>query len=266
MDLMAIPLAVAKHVVITGASSGLGAALARAYAGPDVLLTLSGRHVERLSGVAADCRAAGAEVTTTICDVTDSEGMATWLLRADQNRIVDVVFANAGIGGKTAIAPPTGESNSVAKSILLTNTLGVINTATPIIPRFVARRAGHFVVVSSLAGLLGLPHSPAYCASKAAVRIYAQGLRRLMRPCGVRVTIINPGFVDTPMQRSLLGVGILVWSPERAADAIKRAIAKGKAEFTFPWPLRLVVGAAQLLPARVVDAALVRLSTLPQRL
>jgi len=194
----------------------------------------------------------------TVCDVTDVDGMAAWLIGADQARLIDIVFANAGIGGNAAMAPLQGETNVVARSIFATNTLGVINTATPIIPRFVERRAGHFVVVSSLAGLLGLPHSPAYCGSKAAVRIYAEGLRRMMRPHGVRVTVVNPGFIDTPMSRSLPLVGSLTWSAERAAGAIKAAVEKGKSEFTFPWPLRLAVAATRLLPIRLVDAVLAK--------
>jgi short-subunit dehydrogenase len=247
-----------SHVVITGASSGLGAALARAYAKPGVLLTISGRDEARLKSVAADCVAAGAEVATVICDVTDADEMSAWLTKADRARVVDIVFANAGIGGKAALAPPEGESNTTARSIIATNTLGVINTATPILPRFVERRRGHLVVVSSLAGLLGLPHSPAYCGSKAAARIYAEGLRRLMRPHGVKVTIVNPGFMDTPMSRSLPGAAPQIWSADRAARAVKSAVAKGKGDFTFPWSLRLAVAVARVLPDRLVDAVLAK--------
>jgi short-subunit dehydrogenase len=252
---------VTSHIVITGASSGLGAALARVYASPGVLLTLSGRDEARLASVAADCVAAGAEVSVVVCDVTDAAAMATWLTNADQTRPIDVVFANAGIGGKAAIAPSQGESNATASSIVATNTLGVINTVTPLLPGFVERQSGHLVVVSSLAGLLGLPHSPAYCGSKAAARIYADGLRRLMRPHRVKVTVVNPGFVDTPMSRSLPTAGPQTWTAERAARAIKLAVAKGKGDVTFPWSLRLAVAVAQLLPNRLVDAVLAKAYT-----
>jgi short-subunit dehydrogenase len=252
-----------SHIVITGASSGLGAALARAYAKPGVFLTLSGRHLERLEGVAVDCVAAGAQVATVICDVTDAEGMAAWLTKADRARAVDIVFANAGVGGKTALAPAGGESNAAARLIFATNTLGVINTATPMLPRFIERQRGHLVVISSLAGLMGLPHCPVYCGSKAAARIYAEGLRRLMRPHGVKITIINPGFVDTPMSRSLPNAGPQTWSADRAAGAVKSAVTKGKSEFTFPWSLRLAVAATRLLPGRLVDAILAKAYSAP---
>jgi len=247
-----------SHVVITGASSGLGAALARAYAKPGVLLTLSGRHEARLAGVAADCAAAGAGVAVAVCDVTDAQAMSAWLTTADQTRPIDIVIANAGIGGKAAVASYDGESNAGAQSLIATNTLGVINTATPILPRFVERRQGHFVVISSLAGLVGLPHSPAYCGSKAAARIYAEGLRRLMRPHGVRVTVVNPGFIDTPMSRTLPVPGAQIWSADRAARVIKSAVAKGKGELTFPWTLRLAIAATRILPHWLVDAVMAR--------
>jgi short-subunit dehydrogenase len=244
------------HVAITGASSGLGAALAHAYSRPGMLLSLSGRNRERLGDVAARCEAAGAEVRTAICDVTDAEKMAAWLAGADDVRPLDIVYANAGVGGRIAVAPVDGETNEIAHRILATNTIGVINTATPVLPRFAARRSGHFVVISSLAGLLGLPHSPAYCASKAAARVYAEGLRRLMRRHGVRVTIVNAGYIDTPMSRSLPFPGTLTWSAERAAQAIRSAVERNKGEYTFPWPLWLGLATMRLLPNRLVDAIL----------
>ena len=248
----------AQHVVITGASSGLGAALARTYAEPGVVLTLSGRHEERLASVATDCVAAGAKASIVTCDVTDASAMAAWLDATDRACAVNIVFANAGIGGLDAIAPNQGEPSATAQAIIATNTLGVINTATAILPRFVERRSGHLVVISSLAGLIGLPHSPAYCGSKAAATVYAEGLRRLMRPHGVRVTVVNPGFVDTPMARSLPEPKPQMWSAERAARTIKFGVSRGKAEINFPWPLWLAVSASRLVPNRLLDAFLAK--------
>jgi short-subunit dehydrogenase len=247
-----------QHVVITGASSGLGAALARAYAEPGIALTLSGRHEKRLASVAADCTAAGAEVSIVTCDVTDAAAMTAWLDATDRARAVDVIFANAGIGGLSAFAPAQAESGATAREIIATNTLGVINTATAILPRFVERRSGHLVVISSLAGLIGLPHSPAYCGSKAAATVYAEGLRRLMRPHGVKVTVVNPGFVDTPMARSLPEPRPQMWSAERTAFFIKSRVLRGKVEITFPWTLRLAISASRLLPHGLLDALLAR--------
>lgn len=247
-----------QHVVITGASSGLGAALACAYAEPGIALTLSGRHEGRLASVTAACVSAGAKASFVVCDVTDADAMAAWLEATDRAQTVDVVFANAGIGGLAAIAPPQAESGATARNIFATNAIGVINTAASILPRFVERRSGHLVVISSLAGLIGLPHCPAYCGSKAAATVYAEGLRRLMRPHGVRVTVVNPGFIDTPMARSVPEPRPRMWSAERAARLIKSGVSRGKSEITFPWSLRLAIAASRIVPNAVVDALLAK--------
>lgn len=247
-----------RHVAITGASSGIGAALARAHAARGDRLSLAGRDPDRLQAVADECAALGARADVTRCDVTDADATAGWLRAADDAAPVDIVYANAGIGGAGVIAPRTAEPGELARAIFATNTVGVVNTLTPLIDRFVARRAGHLVVIASLAALAGLPHSPAYCGSKAAIRIYAEGLRRLLRPAGVRVLTVNPGFVATPMSASLPRQGPFTWSAERAAAAILRAVDAGRAELIFPWPLRLALAAARLLPTAWVDAALAR--------
>lgn len=244
------------HVVITGASSGLGAALARAHAEPGVRLSLGGRDAARLAAIAAECRQRGAEVVAEACDVADADAMARWLAAADDARPVDLVYANAGIGGSTVLAGAAGEAPGVAQAVFATNALGVVNTVTPLLPRLVARRAGHIVVIASLAGLAGLPHTPAYCGSKAAVRVYAEGLRRLLRPSGVRVLTVNAGYVATPMSASLPGQAPFTWSAADTAAAIGRAVAAGRAELTFPWPLRLALLAARLLPTGFVDMLL----------
>lgn len=245
-----------RHIVLTGASSGLGEALATGYAAAGVRLTLSGRNPDRLAAVAQACRARGSTVVTEVCDVTDAEAMAGWLLRADEAAPVDLLYANAGIGGIGTVAPPEGESGALAQAVFATNTGGVVNTITPLLPRFVNRKSGHVVVIGSLAGRVALAHSPAYCASKSAVRVYAQGLRRLMRPHGVGVTIINPGFVDTPMSQTLPFVRPLLWSAEKAATAIRRKVAAGAREYTFPLPLALAAAVAAILPEAIVDSVL----------
>jgi NAD(P)-dependent dehydrogenase (short-subunit alcohol dehydrogenase family) len=156
-----------------------------------------------LQTVAAGCRARGAEVAYEVVDVTDAAGMDRWLRTRDTACGVDLLIANAGIGGIGAIAPDNGEAGDLARQIIEINVIGVLNTVTPLLPRLVGRRRGHVAIVSSLAGFLGLPAAPSYCASKAAVRIYAEALRRRLAPHGVRVTAISPGFVDTPMSATL---------------------------------------------------------------
>ncbi|HEX4077679.1 MAG TPA: SDR family NAD(P)-dependent oxidoreductase [Rhizomicrobium sp.] len=247
-----------RHVLITGASSGIGAALARSYARPGVRLSLTARSTERLQQVAAQCGAAGAETALQTIDICDAAALPAWIEDCDTQRPVDLVIANAGVGGERVIATSSGETLSVAHDIVATNILGVANTVIPLLPRFVARGKGHVVIMSSLAAYIGLPQAPLYSASKAAIRIYGQGLRRLLEPKGVQVTVICPGFVDTPMSASVPGERPLLWTTERAARRIVAGLARGERDITFPWPLAALARVANLLPARWLDSALAR--------
>lgn len=250
----------AIHIVITGASSGLGAALAYFYAAAGTILSLAGRDLARLQTVAAGCRARGAEVAYEVVDVTDAAGMDRWLRTRDTACGVDLLIANAGIGGIGVIAPDDGEAGDVARQIIEINVIGVLNTITPLLRRLVGRRRGHVAIVSSLAGFLGLPDAPSYCASKAAVRIYAEALRRRLAPHGVCVTAISPGFVDTPMSATLPFIGRWLWPADRAARHIAAGLARGKHEIVFPWQLHLAVRFAALLPTAIIDRVLIRRS------
>lgn len=245
-----------RHVAITGASSGLGAALAMAYAKRGALLSLSGRNRERLDGVAAKCAAASA-IDIAPLDVLDAEATRQWLRRRDAAAPVDLVIANAGIGGDEALdrADRYGEASA---RILATNIMGVVNTVTPLIPVFAERRAGHIAVMSSLAAFVGLPQSPAYSASKAGVKTYGDGLRRQLAAHGVAVTVICPGFVETPMTDALPFRPRPMWTVERATEAIVRGLDRRARLVAFPRSLHLGARLGGLLPAALVDRMLAR--------
>lgn len=245
-----------RHVVITGASSGLGAALARAYSCDGATLTLTGRDYARLDAVARQCRELGAEVVNATCAVEDLDGMTELLGAADHRLPVDIVIANAGIGGTAVLAPPSGEPGHLAREIILVNTIGAMNSVTPLLAGFVARRRGHVVLISSVAALEGLADSPVYSASKAAIRTYGHGLRRLLYGSGVDVTVITAGFIATPMSASLPFPTPFVVDVDRAALRIKRAIERRTRELVFPWQFRWTVALSSLLPAGVVDVLL----------
>lgn len=246
-----------RNILITGASSGLGAALARHYAAAGTRLSLTGRNRDRLEAVAKACRAGAVEVETAILDVSDSVAMSEWLQMRDEAGPFDLVFANAGIGGIGALASPAGESLEAARRMFTVNTLGVVNTIAPLAPRMCERRRGHFVIISSVASMIALPHSPAYCGSKAAVTTYGEAMRRLLAPAGVKVTVVHPGFVDTPMSATLPYKPFL-WTAERAAAHIAAGVERGRRNMAFPWPFRIAVAAARVLPASWVDAVLAR--------
>jgi short-subunit dehydrogenase len=247
------PNSVDGHVVITGASSGLGAALAQHYAATGARLSLLGRDQARLNSVASICASLGCDATPVRCDVRDAEAMSAVLTQIDDRSSVTLLIASAGIGGKAALSPATGELREIAYELVETNVLGLINTVSPLLPRFVSRRSGHLALVSSIAGYSGLPQAPVYSASKAAVRIYGEGLRRLLRPAGVGVTVVCPGFIDTPMSASLPLSRPFLVPIESAARRVARAIENRSAEVAFPWPLAVASRLDRWLPSAIGD-------------
>jgi len=252
------PAAVPDHVVITGASSGIGAALARLYAAWGSHVSLIARNKSRLEAVAEAARARGAEVGLYAVDVTDSAALETALLACEARGPVSLLIANAGVGGREALASTQGETGPVARCIISTNVIGVVNTVTALLPRMVARRRGQIALMSSLAGLVALPACPAYCGSKAAIFVYGAALRRLAAPSRVGVSVICPGFVESPMSASLPFRPPFLWSADRAAAYIAWGLARGRREILFPWPLVAAVRLANLLPSALADGILRR--------
>lgn len=247
-----------RHILITGATSGLGAALAVLYAGPGVALALTGRDAVRLAAVAELCRSAGAEaVETASLDVTDAAALESWLLAVDAARPIDLVIANAGIAAGPG-PDRAGESAAQVRRIFAVNVDGVFNTVLPLLPRLVARGRGQIALMSSLAGFRGLPGAPAYGASKAALRVWGEGLRCDLAPLGIGVSVICPGFVATPMTAvNPFPMPFLMDAP-RAAGIIRRGLERNRARIAFPWPTRAVVWLLSALPPAWIDPLLVR--------
>lgn len=249
-----------KHVLITGASQGLGRALALRYAQaePGRMLSLMGRDIARLEDTAAACRARGAQVVLAAIDVTDHHHMEDWITARDAETPIDLVIACAGLGGDRAVASMWGDSGQQARDLINTNTIGVINTVAPLQRAMVKRKAGHIAIIGSIQGGIGLPQAPAYSASKAALKIYADAMRRLLRPRGVRVTLVLPGFIDTAMSQSLNMPRPWCWSAEKAAKRVARDIARGASYSVFPWQLRLAVAFGAVAPVAISDFVLVK--------
>ena len=221
-------------------------------------MSLTGRDRARLREVSNGCRNAGAETEWQAADIADAETVGQWITDCDSRQPIDIVIANAGIGGASVVVPDTGETLAAAQQIVATNILGTVHTVLPLLPRLIARGKGHVVIMSSLAAYVGLPQAPLYSASKAAIRVYGQALRRLVAPRGVCVTIVCPGFVETPMSASVGGPRPFLWSAERAAERIARGIARGEREISFPWSLAMLARLADILPPGLVDSFLVR--------
>lgn len=256
---------VRPHVLLTGASSGIGAALAIQYATRRQTLTLVGRDEQRLDEVARRCRDVGASVRTVRADVRDRIAMAAVVHEASAAAPLTHVIANAGLGGRASMPGVRGEDAELAAQLVETNLSGMLFTVLPALAGMLERGNGQVTMIGSLAGYVGLPQSPVYSATKAAVRVYGDGLRRQLRGTGVTVTVASPGFVDTPMSRSLPFRPPSVWSAEQAADRIASAADAGKAEVAFPRHLALAVRSSAWLPRPVVDALLAMASRSTRR-
>ncbi len=242
-----------KSILITGASSGLGASLARAYAAPGVTLGLIGRSSDKLDAVASSCRAAGAEIHTAAIDVADADALGAWIKDYENIAPVDLVVANAG----TSAGPAPGtaaEGLALATRQVRTNLLGVMNTVEPLLPAFLARGRGRIAIVSSIAGYRGLPYSPAYSASKAGARAYGEAIRAMLGPRGIPVTVICPGFFSSPMTDRFKGPTPFLFTLEHTAAIVKRGIDAGRPRVAFPSILVLGLRLADLLPAAIGDA------------
>ncbi|WP_322013577.1 SDR family NAD(P)-dependent oxidoreductase [Paraburkholderia sp. J12] len=252
-----------RHIAITGASAGLGRALALAYARPGVVLALSGRDSARLESSAADCRSRGATVVTATIDVRDAAAMQHWLDSFDATYPIDLLIANAGAASTLAHATDW-EPRERTASIVDTNFYGAMHAVLPVIDRMRARRRGQIALISSIAALRGMAISPAYCASKAALKAWGDSVRPVLARDGIRLSVVLPGFVKTAMSDVFPGEKRGLWSADKAALHIQRGLAARRAEIAFPGLLALGMRLLPLLPAAFADAILGRLSYVPR--
>lgn len=226
-----------QRVFVTGASSGIGAGLARHYAKPGAAIGLVARRAELLESLAKELRAAGATVHVLPADVSDTAAMRaaaeSFLAEAGAP---DLVVANAGIGIRSALLE--GNAEDVAR-LMQINVIGVTNTVVPFVPAMVARGSGVLCAVSSVAGHRALPGRAAYSSSKRAVTTFMDGLRMDLHGRGVHAMTVCPGFVRTPMTDGMKGMFFLV-ELDDAVREIAGAIDARRATYTFPWQMNLL--------------------------
>lgn len=249
-----------QTILITGASSGLGAALASAYAAPNVRLLLLARRSDRLAAVAADCRKKGAEVVEAVMDVCNQMAMRDWIVAMDKRSPIDIVYANAGIsGGSLGIGVAGSGDQDQDHQIFNINVGGVFNTIHPAVEVMARRASGQIVVISSLAGFLPAPGAPAYAASKAAVRLYCEAIAPRLRSLGIDVTVICPGFVVSEMTAANDFPMPFLMKTDKAAQLILQAVSSRKIRYCFPFTAKLSVYALRLLPLSIQNRIFMRL-------
>ena len=237
-------------ILITGASSGIGAALAEHYAEPGISLFLTGRNAERLTEVKQACEAKGAFVAARALDVSDHLRMTSWIHQIWDTVPLDLAIANAGVGLGNTDGPSL---HNIANRTFDINVTGVFNTIHPVIELMRKRGSGQVALVSSMAGYQGLAGSPAYSASKAAVKAYGEALRGLLAPEGINVSVICPGYVRSRIKDRNDCRMPFFMKANKAASVIARGLAKNKGRISFPWPMVIGVRLLMNLPMVLLD-------------
>ncbi|NWO04310.1 MAG: SDR family NAD(P)-dependent oxidoreductase [Alteromonadaceae bacterium] len=235
-------------ILVTGATGAIGGALARHYASPGVHLILQGRDSKKLNQVAQACRAAGAQVSDTSLDLANRSLLTGWLDSLLACSTPDLVFANAGMNTDTG-PQQQGENWEATEQLLELNVRSTLYLAHRMAQAMRGQGRGQLVLISSLAGWFGLPVTPAYSASKAAVKAYGEGIRGWLEGSGASVTVVMPGYVNSAMCQAMPGPKPFLWQPEKAARMIAKKVAARRARVSFPFPLNWGCWWLAVLPA-----------------
>jgi short-subunit dehydrogenase len=247
-----------KNILITGASSGLGEALARSYAASGIHLCLTGRNTDRLAAITRFCEQQGATVSAMSIDIQERERLSDWILDIDQRTPLDLIIANAGVMHVSRPESPQGTPEQI-EEILAVNFTGVITTVNPILARMAQRGVGSVAIISSLSAYRGLPLFPAYAASKAAIKSYYEALRGVYHRQGVCITVVCPSYISTAMTSNLRTGGFKQMDVRDAAAKIKQGLDKHKPLITFPFHHSLGLQLLRFIPERLADRILLLL-------
>jgi short-subunit dehydrogenase len=232
--------------IITGASSGIGWSLAQELARQGTRVGLVARRREKLEELADEITRQGGRSALAAADVGHQSQVTEAIQQlARELGPVELLVANAGIGMPTLLNPT---NIADVEAMFRINVLGMIYAFDAVLPQMIERRAGHLAGISSMASYMGLPGESAYCASKAAMNTYLEGLRIRVRDYGIAVSTICPGFVRTPMTE--VNKFHMPWLLEAddAARRIVRALVRRKKVFNFPWQMACLVAITRWLP------------------
>jgi NADP-dependent 3-hydroxy acid dehydrogenase YdfG len=241
-----------RSIIITGASAGLGRALALAYAGPGRTLGLVARDAGRLADVAGVCEAAGARTVIGALDVRDGAAVEAWMTAFEAAHRTDLVIANAGVF--TGHGADRLETVDDIAWMMRVNLEGVANVVQPAVSAMRGRRSGHVAIIGSLAALQPLADAPGYSASKAGVMAYGEALREYLLPDKVTVSLVYPGHIETAQVADHVGALPHLWTAEKAAAHIKRKLDRRATFIAFPWQLVWLIRAGRALPWRASSA------------
>ena len=240
-----------KVVFLTGASSGIGEGLALALASRGATLGLLARREDLLADLAAKCESSG-HARPLPADVTNADAVqnAADTLRSEFGHI-DMLIANAGVGGNDEVTRSYGPA--AVKKVVDVNLLGAVNAVNAVVPGMLERGSGQLVAISSLAGFRGLPRSAAYCASKAGMTAFFESVRLDVKSKGLDVTIIQPGFIRTPLTATRANQMPYLMELDEAIPHFISAIERRKYFSAFPWQLATLVRAGKFMPVWLYD-------------
>jgi NAD(P)-dependent dehydrogenase (short-subunit alcohol dehydrogenase family) len=241
-----------KTVFLTGASSGIGEALAVALAKKGATLGLVARREDLLNDLRTRCEEAGGHARVFACDVTDEHALHK---AADEFRTefghIDIMIANAGVSGNNR--PTRDYEPEAVRNVIDINLLGAVNAVHAVVHPMVERKQGHLVAISSLAGIRGLRGSAAYSASKAGMTAFFESVRLDVAEHGIDVTIIQPGFIKTPLTAGRENKMPFLMELDDAIPHFVRAIERRKKFAAFPWQLASIVRLGKIMPAWMYD-------------
>jgi len=239
-----------NHILITGASSGIGKALALYYAANGTkMLSLCARNTERLTEVANICQKYGCTVNAKVLDVTDSTALSQWITEADNQLPLNLVFANAGVA-------TLEETPQNVRRTFNINVNGVINTVLPTIELYKkapSEQTKSIVIISSIAGYHGMPTCPSYSASKACVKAWGEGLRLSLKPLGINVSTVCPGFIRSRITDQNKCPMPFFLEADIAAKIIAKRVSHNVGLISFPWPMRFATWFGSILPNWLSD-------------
>lgn len=234
-------------ILITGATGGIGWQLALTYAEPGKTLVLQGRNMERLQVLANACRSRGAEVICKVLDLRDRAGLLDWLKEVCVMTPPNLAIINAGVNtdiGKDG----QGEPWEDVEALIEVNVIAAMAMVHELVPVMRKRGHGQIALMSSLAAWFGLPITPAYSASKAAIKTYGEALRGWLSKDNIRVNVIMPGYVESAMCDAMPGPKPFLWGAERAANKIRKGLAADCPRISFPFPLNFGVWLLAVFP------------------
>lgn len=244
-----------RSILITGASSGIGRALALELAAPGILIGITGRNADRLSRVERELRDSGAEVIARVVDVTDRQAMSKLIADIELHTPIDLAVANAGISSGAGAG---AGDDDITRDVFAINLAGVLNTILPALVPMRTRQSGHIAIVSSIAGFRGLPSAPAYSASKVAVKAWGEAVRPGLEHDGITLSLIFPGFVESRITDKNNFQMPFLMPAEKAGKIIAKGLAERKRTIAFPWQMVWLMKLIAALPLPLFYALMSR--------